>query len=69
MTKYDTRSLLGTEQWLTSAISDHAYAHPMDGYRLGAVMTSTDASGSVSFDRPETQGSDLAVLTNATRSQ
>lgn len=68
VTKYDNASVVGTEQWLTTAITDNAFAHPIDGYRASKVVLTTDSSGSVSFDRPANRRDGTAGLTNATRS-
>lgn len=66
VTKYNTVSSEGTVTWMTEVITDHALAHPMDGYRLGAVRTSTRSDGSVVRITPTATSGNASGATNAT---
>ncbi|KAK7984575.1 hypothetical protein PG989_011977 [Apiospora arundinis] len=50
VTKYGTASLTGTGLFPATSVADQAYAHPMDGYKVGAVPGTTSSTPSSSDD-------------------
>ncbi|KAI1653229.1 hypothetical protein F4813DRAFT_400257 [Daldinia decipiens] len=45
VTAYDNASLTATVEWVASATTDQAYAHPIDGFALSTDSNSTGLSG------------------------